>query len=110
LGGGEPLLGNVDGGAAKVRRGDIAVRGRGVAVDAHQVALILDGPDGRVYLQAATETGGMGACQVDEESGGPGPGITAVHGQRLIDAKLNADRERDESLLAAELVELGVVF
>jgi len=64
LGAGEAVLGEVDGLAGEMRRGGVALGGGGVAVDAHETLLELDGANGGVDLQGRVEASVVSAGEI----------------------------------------------
>jgi len=84
---GEAFLGNVNGGAGEVWAGDVSLRGRGIAVYVHEMALVGDGSDGGGDFQRAVKLGFVGARQIYQKAGCPGAAVTMMLGQVSIYGK-----------------------
>ncbi len=80
-------FGDVDGRAGQVRADNIALRRGRIAIDPHQVLLILNRPHRRADLERLVELGGVRLGQVGEKIGCPGTAITMILGQALVDGQ-----------------------
>ena len=79
----DSLLGYIDAGAGEVGAGDVALGRRGIAVDAHQVLLEIDGSHRRTDFERAMEELCVGSRQVGQKPCRPGAAIAAILGHAV---------------------------
>ena len=106
----EALLGNVDACAGQMRAGDVALGRRGVAVHLHQLLLIVDGAHRRADFKRPMKLSRMGAREVGEKAGRPGPAVAAVHRQVAIYIERRGDRNRNQHLARDAVGQIVVVL
>ncbi len=96
--------------SGEMRRGNIAVSGRRIAVHFEPAALIFDGAHGRVDLQRPVEAGIVHAGQIAEEVSRPRAAIAAIYRQFSVYAERHIDWHSHERVLAAKFIELLIVL
>lgn len=106
----QAFLGDVNGCAHEVRRGDIA-RGRsGVTVNQDETALELNGAHGGVYLKRTVKADPVRMGRIGEKDCSPATRTAAVRGQVRIHTQLGAYRNGHQLSVVPHPVQLGRVL
>jgi len=106
----EARLGDVDGGAGKVRADDVAFGIGGVVVDPHEVFLVLDGTHSGTDHQRLMELRFIGTGQVGEEVGCPGAAVAAIVRKIRIDHEAGELGYVDKLTTGDAILKVGVIF
>lgn len=106
----ETGLGNIDGGACEVRGDDVAFSVGGVAIDAHQTHLVLNGANRGTDHERRMELTTVRTREVGEKVGGPGTAVAAVVRQSGIDSEGRGLGNTHQRSAGDAILKVSVVF